>query len=377
MKKTLSVNLAGIPFQIDEDAYQLLERYLTDLKVHFRKEEGADEIVEDIEVRIAELLQEKLSVNAVIVTQLDVEQVIAQIGSPEEMSEGTETCETEDTRTCETEETGAEPAARNDRPKRVKRRLFRNSDDKVLGGVLGGLAVYLRMDVSALRLFVLVVFVVNAIFSFPILMFLSYLICWGVIPQARTAADKLAMQGESVTVENIGKTVIEDFEEKDGRTVEGAHSADGQQPKGFLSRMMGVIGLLLKVSVIVLAVVLSPLLLVVFGVLSMLVVSGMIMLLTGGAVFWDLLPSGLSDIVAETGVLGSIGMLLMIGIPIGTLVYLVLQSLFHWRPVPHPLKWVLLGLWLVSFVTMLVYGGWSSWRLMNQAFDDFLPYSSF
>lgn len=87
MKKTLTVNLGGTVFNIDEDAYRLLDNYLMNLKAHFRKEAGADEIVDDIERRISELLAEKLDGNRQVITLADVEGVIARMGKPEEMDD--------------------------------------------------------------------------------------------------------------------------------------------------------------------------------------------------------------------------------------------------------------------------------------------------
>ena len=68
MKKTLTVNLGGTVFNIDDDAYRLLDNYLSNLKMHFRKEAGADEIVDDIERRISELFAEKLSAGSQVIT---------------------------------------------------------------------------------------------------------------------------------------------------------------------------------------------------------------------------------------------------------------------------------------------------------------------
>ena len=85
MKKTLTVNLGGTVFNIDDDAYRLLDNYLSNLKMHFRKEVGADEIVDDIERRISELFAEKLSAGSQVITIADVEEVIARMGKPEDM----------------------------------------------------------------------------------------------------------------------------------------------------------------------------------------------------------------------------------------------------------------------------------------------------
>ena len=80
MKKTLTVNLGGTVFHIDEDAYRLLDNYLCNLKLHFRRQAGADEIVNDIELRISELFSEKLTAGSQVITITDAEEVINRMG---------------------------------------------------------------------------------------------------------------------------------------------------------------------------------------------------------------------------------------------------------------------------------------------------------
>lgn len=190
MKKTLTVNLGGTVFNIDDDAYRLLDNYLSNIKMHFRKEASADEIVDDIERRISELFAEKLSAGSQVITIADVEEVIARMGNPEDMEMG--------------EESDNSGATDSNSP---RRRLYRNPDDKMLGGVISGLAVYLGWDVTLLRLLLFVILICGYGTLIPV-----YIVCWLVIPEARTAAEKLSMRGEAVTVENIGKTVTDGFE---------------------------------------------------------------------------------------------------------------------------------------------------------------------
>ena len=89
MKKTFNINLGGIVFHIDEDAYELLDKYLSNLRIHFSKEEGGEEIVHDMELRISELFSERLNERNQVITLNDVEEIIAQMGKPEEFSEET------------------------------------------------------------------------------------------------------------------------------------------------------------------------------------------------------------------------------------------------------------------------------------------------
>lgn len=84
MKKTLTINLGGTVYHIDDDAYRLLDNYLSNLKHYFRKQEGAEEIVNDIEMRIAELFAEKIAEGKQVITVSDVEEIIARVGKPED-----------------------------------------------------------------------------------------------------------------------------------------------------------------------------------------------------------------------------------------------------------------------------------------------------
>lgn len=127
MKKTLTINLGGTVYHIDEDAYHLLDNYLANLRIHFRREEGAEEIVHDMELRISELFADRLNEGKQVITIEDVEEIIARMGKPEELSgEGNG------------ETSGSEKTKGT-----TIRRLFRDPDNKVLGGVASGLAAYM------------------------------------------------------------------------------------------------------------------------------------------------------------------------------------------------------------------------------------------
>lgn len=130
MKKTLTVNLGGTVYHIDEDAYHLLDNYLSNLRIHFRREEGAEEIVHDMELRISELFADRLNEGKQVITIEDVEEIIVRMGKPEELS-GEESGDT----------SGTEKQKRT-----APRRLFRDPDNKVLGGVASGLAAYMGWD---------------------------------------------------------------------------------------------------------------------------------------------------------------------------------------------------------------------------------------
>ena len=87
MKKTVTANLGGSVFHIDEDAYQLLDKYLSNLRIHFQKEEGSEEIMNDFEMRFAELFNERIRLGYEVITIEQVEDVIKRMGKPEEIFE--------------------------------------------------------------------------------------------------------------------------------------------------------------------------------------------------------------------------------------------------------------------------------------------------
>src|SRR5690349_12113363 len=139
MNKTVTVNIGGIVFHIDENAYERFKQYLEAIRVHFTGSEGRDEIMQDIEARIAEMFQEKIKEQKQVVTLADVEEVITVMGRPEQFSG-----------TGESDGAEAEPSATT--TVNVKRRLYRNPDEKMIGGVASGISAYFDVDPVWIRL---------------------------------------------------------------------------------------------------------------------------------------------------------------------------------------------------------------------------------
>ena len=150
MKKTLTVNLGGTVYHIDDDAYRLLDNYLSNLKHYFRKQESAEEIINDIEMRIAELFAEKVAAGKQVVTVQDVEEVIARVGKPEDF--GITEDDAESNKRTEQSSSASQTYTRTAGP----RRLFRDPDSKLLGGVAAGLAAYLGWDITLVRILMIV-----------------------------------------------------------------------------------------------------------------------------------------------------------------------------------------------------------------------------
>ena len=294
MKKTLTVNLGGTVFNIDDDAYRLLDNYLSNLKMHFRKEAGADEIVDDIERRISELFAEKLSAGSQVITIADVEEVIARMGKPEDMEAEGESASADSGSTSAGGGYGAGAWNSNTAYGTTRRRLYRNPDDKMLGGVISGMAAYLGWDVTLLRLLLLVILICGVGTLIPV-----YIVCWLVIPEARTAAEKLSMRGEAVTVENIGKTVTDGFE-KVANGVNDYMRSD--KPRTFLQKLgdalVMIVGWFLKICLVIFAIICSPVLFV-FGVVFVaLLFAAIAVAVGGGAALISFFP--MADVVLPT-----------------------------------------------------------------------------
>ncbi len=344
MKKTLTVNLGGTVFNIDDDAYRLLDSYLMNLRQHFSKDEGADEIVDDIERRISELFSEKMLAGLQVITLANVEEVIARMGKPEEMdNEGDATKQGNDS-----DGYGAGSWSRGEETVKVRRRLFRNPDDKILGGVCSGLAAYLGWDVTLVRLLLFVILIFGYGTLIPV-----YIICWLIIPEARTAAEKLSMHGEAVTVENIGKTVTDGF----GKMADGVNSyMRSDKPRTFLQRLADalvcIVGWILKIGLIILIIVCSPVLFALGVAFVAFLLGAIAVAIGGGAALFSLFPA--LDVMLSSSPFEAIAMymagILLVAIPLFSLVYAILRNMLKWRPMSGGLKWTLLLLWLVSAI---------------------------
>ena len=340
MKKTLTVNLGGTVFHIDDDAYRLLDNYLCNLKAHFSKEEGAEEIVDDIERRISELLAEKQAAGQQVITIADVEQVIARVGKPEEMDQPDSGSSTQGNQ-------GEGAQGQASAQGHVHRRLFRNPDDKILGGVISGIAAYFCWDVTLLRLLLLVILICGYGTLIPV-----YIICWLLIPEARTAAEKLSMRGEAITVENIGKTVTDGFEKVAGGVNDYVRSG---KPRSFLQKLgdtlVQVCGWVLKVLLVIAVVCFAPFLLIMAIILVAIIIGMVAAIVGGGAAFLSIFPAtwGLAGVVSPLAVLVMyISAILLICIPLLSLVWLLWSQLTHSKPMNSGLKWTLFILWMVS-----------------------------
>ncbi len=187
MNKTVNINLASTFFHIDENAYQILERYLRKLKEGFKDTAGGEEILQDIEARIAELFQDLKTNPDYVINTADVEKVIGIMGEPETvLSE-------EDINTSQ---------------EKIHRKLYRDPEDKYIGGIAAGLGHYFKIDATWIRL----IWLFLALFSGGVFT-LIYILFWILVPLAKTTGDLLRMKGEPVNIATIKKKIKEEFDD--------------------------------------------------------------------------------------------------------------------------------------------------------------------
>ncbi len=194
MNKTISINIGSLFFQIDEEAYKLLENYLNSLKKHFENTEGNEEILQDIESRIAEIFQSRIEKGQQVILPLDVEEMIKILGKPADLGDSDNKNE-----------------KNKEKNSNFKRRLYRDDDNKVLGGVCSGLGHYFNTDPVWFRIFFIV-----ALFIFGSSV-LIYILLWIIIPKASTTEEKITMKGEPMTIAEIQENIRNEFEDLKSR----------------------------------------------------------------------------------------------------------------------------------------------------------------
>ena len=216
MKKTTNIHIKGVPFIMEEDAYQLLDDYLKRLKVSLGNQEGADEIVEDIELRIAELLNDISKTETTVIEERHVKEVMAILGDPQDYA-------TDDSEPVQPTEEQTSTANGN---VAIGRSLFRDKDNAWIGGVCAGIATYLNINVVLIRLALIVFFLAGGSGV------LIYLILWIIMPRPKTNLDYLRMKGEPINIESI-KEQFAKTSQQFGQNAKDAASEMNEQAQNF------------------------------------------------------------------------------------------------------------------------------------------------
>ncbi|MCL6217248.1 PspC domain-containing protein [Zunongwangia pacifica] len=340
MNKTININLAGMFFHIDEDAYTKLQHYLDAIKRSFTDKQGRDEIILDIEARIAELFAEKRADKSQVISMKDVDEVIAIMGQPEDYMVD------EDIFEDEPETTSAKTK------KSSNKRLYRDTENSYVGGVSSGLGHYLEIDAIWVRL----LWVVLTLASSGIFL-LIYIAFWIFTPEAKTTAEKLSMRGEEVTISNIEKKIREGFDNVSEKVKNVDYQKYGNRAKAgagsAASAFARIINIFLKIIVAFV---------------------GIVILLTAGsgliALFISLFTFGTFGVIdapwndylmmhiSGTSVwIGAIFSFFAVGVPLFFLFILGLKILVkNLKSIGVTAKLVLLGLWILSVIGLAVIG---------------------
>lgn len=230
MKKTFNINLNSQVFCIDEDACVQLQNYIETLEKYYLAEEDGKEIMADIESRIAELFQDFLQKShKEVISQAEIDKVIEIMGTPDVIID--------------------EDAELSQERKTIKRKLYRDPDHAILGGVASGLGAYLSIPAIWLRLaFILLLFCYG-------MTLIVYIVLWIVIPKANTAKQKLEMKGEKINVSNIEKNIRDTYNDvKKNSKLRDTSNFIGQKCSAFfcalgeiIKRILSVIGNILAV----------------------------------------------------------------------------------------------------------------------------------
>jgi phage shock protein PspC (stress-responsive transcriptional regulator) len=338
MNKTVNINLAGIFFHIDEDAYQKLQRYLEAIKRSFTDSQGRSEIISDIEARIAELFNERVQNDKQVVSVKQVDEVIAIMGQPEDYLVDDEIFEDEPKRSTAS---------------KSSKKLYRDKDNSYIAGVAAGLGHYLGIDAVWVRL----LWILLALGSGGTFIFI-YILFWILVPEAVTTSEKLTMTGEPVNISNIEKKIKDGIDNVADTVKNVDYDKYGERiknnSKSFFDTIGDVFMFFLKIFAKFFAIIL--------------IITGASALI---ALIVSLFSVGIADAIHLPGIdlveifnaentpvwLASLLTFLAVGIPFFFAFYLGLRILIrNLKSIGNVAKFTLLGLWLMAIVGLVVIG---------------------
>lgn len=339
MRKTFRININNQVFNIDEDAYWKLDKYISELNHKFANEDSGSEIVRDIEARIAELFAERISDSKQVITIDDVNSVIGIMGNPDDY-----------------EQTENQPH-QNDEQSTIAsddfggvRRLYRDTDKRIIAGVCSGLANYFRVHVVVFRvIFVVVLFATQGFLG------LVYIFMWIYVPQASTSTQKLEMKGEKVNISNIERIIRDEIREVQDSidSFTGSHSFPNI---GSILRPVVSVTVSIFRSILNFFVKFIGFFLVLFSfaaIISMVFITFFSKsFFSPGFIIPDMPPVFYiaSMILSKVELFfGLVAMFFAVTIPFIVVLFLGLKMLFRFRTRSVPIALGALGIWIVSF----------------------------
>ena len=377
MKKNITINLCGRLFNIDEDAYELLRNYIDTLRNYFARQADGSEIADDLEERIAELLQELKSQGVEAINIDHVKEVVRRVGRPEEMAEegATDQNAAPNALLDEGEENGEEADASKEKDGKntigsffeqlntffSEHRFYRNPKDKMIAGVMSGLASSFEVDTTLLRLLVVATVILLAtipsVYSHQLLLLIAivYVCLAFIMPVAETPEQQLKMQGKPVNVQNLAEEVVQNVTEK----VDKVKQSSGT--KSFLNGILKFFAGCFKVLMVLLALALF------FGGVALLLM----------AVFAIYSPESMSKFFAwHMEPILKVHLNLFVTFLIAILATLLIPAYAIIQHLVHPLKvgqrLLLLFVWIAVLATAIVTGAMLdqvSWKYWNRQME--------
>ena len=354
MKKTVNINLAGTFFHIDEDAFAKLSRYLEAVKKSISDPVGGDEIIQDIEARIAELFSEKLEINTQVISTRELDAIIEIMGQPEDYIMDEDATQTNSA-------TGNQTKGETTSNKQ----LFRDSDNKFIAGVCSGLSHYLGIEVIWVRLFWIFLSFVTTGFGV-----IAYLLFWILVPGAQTTSEKLKMTGEPINISNIEKKFNEGYQKVSQNIKNVDYDKYGEKIKKGSATFFDSLGAILS-TVFKIGIKLFGLLIVIAGLI------GLISILIGMTVFgtFGIYDTGagmdIYQLVDTTNTpiwIVTLIITLIAGIPLLILFILGLKIMFpNIRSIGTPVKITLTILWITAISILVTLG---ARQAIDRAFEN-------
>ena len=337
MNKTININLGGIFFHIDEDAYLKLSNYLEAIKRQLSDDGGKAEIMSDIEIRISELFSEKIRNHNQVISVRDIDEVIVIMGEPQDYR---------------IDDQEPEPKTNYSHYTSASRKLYRDEDNNVLGGVLAGLGHYFGIDKVWLRILFLILFF---FFGTGVLI---YIILWVIVPSAETTVEKLQMRGQPVNISNIEKKVREEFEhfsekvnnidyDKFTKKVNSKATNFGNALGNFFTEVFVIIGKIIGFCLIIFSIIMLASLLITLATL-------------GTTEYFQLPWMGISEAFnysdAPIWLLVSL-FFLAIGIPFVSLLLLGFRILIpNSKSFGNIFKYAMFVIWVIAIISLITIG---------------------
>jgi len=354
MNKTVNINLAGIFFHIDEDAYLKLQRYLEAIKRSFTDPQGRSEIIADIEARISELFNERVQNDKQVIRVKEVDEVISIMGQPEDYLVDDEIFEDE-----------PQPSYRS--TSSTSKKLFRDTDNSYIGGVSSGLSHYFGIDAIWIRLaWILLIFGAGT-------GILLYILLWVLVPEAKTTAEKIMMTGDPVNISNIEKKIKDGFDTVTETVGDVAKNVSDSVSNAAKNIDVKKSANSIKSSSRTFFDTIGDVIMFFFKVFAKFI--GVLLIIIGAAALIGLIIGlfslGVADIIHIPGLdfmeianagetpiwLVSLFTLFAVGIPFFFLFYLGLKILINnLKSIGNIAKFTLLGLWLISIISLVVVG---------------------